>query len=332
MQVVNPQLITDKRVLLRLDIDVPLVQPSASSHQPSEWIIEDDFRLEAGVPTLQLCLKFAKSVTVVGHLGRPGGQRDKKLSIAPVKAWFDGRLGMNGPDGKLQFLENLRFDPREESLDQGFAKELAVKGDVFINEAFASYRPAASTTLLPSILPHGAGLRFNEEVKILTKVREKPIKPLVVIMGGAKIEDKLPVISVLAKIADAVLVGGKLPIEIKEKNIAVASNVFVGMLNEEGTDIAPSVTDSWERVLSNAGMVVWNGPVGFVEDEKNIQTRRIAEIVTSLNAQSVVGGGDTIGALKKWNLLDKFSFVSTGGGAMLKFLSDGTLPTIQALS
>lgn len=371
MQVVSAQLISGKKVLLRLDIDVPL----------NDGKVVDDFRLRVGLPALKLCLENAQEVIVMGHIGRPQGE-DPDLSVAPIYEW----LKKNGfsqelENGKLKLLENLRFEEGEDKGDIEYARQLAAYGDFYVNESFAAYHEAASTTVLPTLLPHAAGLRFFEEVKRLTEVRDNPKKSLVVIMGGAKVEDKLPVIKEMAKIADKVLVGGKLIAELKvderhsytgssahEKPLALpdgslgvgfvpgkgyvpesavhstaphfsvaadfaglSSNVLVGQLNEAGTDITPETVESWKAILREAKMIVWNGPMGKIEEPKNFQTHELANIVVTSEAETIVGGGDTVGYLEKLGLLEKFSFVSTGGGAMLKFLETGTLPTITAL-
>lgn len=323
MQIISPEFIKNKKVLLRLDIDVLLKETERGG-----WKVVEDFRLEAGLPTLELCLKHASRVIVMGHLGRPKG-RDESLSVSPVADWLKEKLGDTG--GKLDILENLRFDPREELEDEEFAKELSEMGDVFVNEAFASYRPSASTTILPKLLPHYAGLRFASEIETLKRIKENPQKPFVAIMGGAKVEEKMPVIEAMSKIADAVLVGGLLPKEIQQKNIQVKQNVLVGRLNDDGKDIAQETTESWQKIINEAKMIVWNGPLGFVEDPKNDESRKIAELVIASGAESIIGGGDTVVFLSKLGLLDKFSFVSTGGGAMLEFLAKGSLPTIEAL-
>lgn len=327
MQTVAPELIENKRVLLRLDLDVPL------SEENGQVFIEDDTRLLAGMETLGLCLEFASSVTICGHLGRPGGKEDSKLSVKPIVDWLEEGYGhIQLPSGKLHILENLRFEPGEDDSDPEFAKELASHGDFYVYEAFASHRPSASTTIVPTLLPHAAGLRFAREVDELTQVRENPVRPLVVILGGAKVEDKLPVIKTMADKADVVLVGGKLAAEIKEKGIeGLGANVMVGKLNEDGFDISDETVGAWTNLLKTAKEVLWNGPVGKFEDPKYNQSEKIAKAIIDSGAKSIVGGGDTISAVTKYGLIDQFSFVSTGGGAMLKLLSDGTLPTIEAL-
>lgn len=322
MEVVSPQIVSGKKVLLRTDIDVPIENGQ----------VIDDFRLRAMLPTLDLCLKNAQEVVMMGHIGRPYGRAVEQLRVAPVKNWLKTHgFFKDLKSGKLTLLENLRFDPREEAEDLGYAKELALLGEIFVNEAFAAHKRAASTTILPTLLPHGAGLRFAQELKTLTSVRENPKKPFLVIMGGVKIEDKLPVIKVLAKIADAVLVGGRLTHEIREQRLQLPANVLVAGLAEDGFDISAETTESWRVLILKAKMVIWNGPLGKFEDPKNDQTKKVAQIVVESSAESIVGGGDTISALNQAGVLDKISFVSVGGGAMLKFLADGTLPTIDAL-
>lgn len=321
-----------------MDLDIPITGGR----------IMEDYRLEAGFPTLELCLENASQVVVMGHIGRPQGQEVAELSVEPIHDWLEDHLGPDYLDsGKLKLLENLRFEAGEDGASMDFAKELASFGDFYVNEAFASHHSAASTTVLPTLLPHAAGLRFVQEVEVLTRVRQNPTHPLVAIIGGVKVEDKLPAVLSLAKVADAVLVGGKIAAEIKGQQIQLPHNVFVGQLNEGETDLAPATVLAWEKVVSGAKMIVWNGPLGITEGQvSNIAghgwgmeglgsaggTYQTARMIIGSGAESIIGGGDTITALNNWGLLDRFSFVSTGGGAMLKFLTDGTLPTIQALS
>lgn len=321
MRTLTPSLISGKKVLLRLDTDVPI----------ENGRVVDDFRLEAGMETLDFCLQYATSVIVMGHLGRPEGE-DPKYSIKPVVEWLEERFDdLELPPEKLHVLENLRFEAGEEECSEDFAKELARYGEVFINESFAAHHKSASTTVLPKLLPSAAGFRFAKEVEELTRVRKNPKRPLVVIIGGAKIEDKLSVVTEMSRLSDAVLVGGKLIAEIKEKDLNLGSNVLVGTQTEDGKDINEATIGSWERVISGAKMVVWNGPLGLVE-EGHDNSKQIAQIIIDSGAESIIGGGDSISTLDKYKLLDKFSFVSTGGGAMLKFLTEGTLPTIEVLS
>lgn len=321
MHVVTAEFVKGKKVLLRYDIDVQIIQGK----------VTEDFKLQAGLETLGLCLENALKVTLIGHLGRPEGKIVPEFSVEPIRKWFAEQGFLNN----LEILENLRFDPREEACDLGYAKELASLGDIYINEAFSSYHPAVSTTVLPTLLPHAAGLHFAKEVRVLREVRENPKQPFIAIMGGAKVKDKLPVIKVLAGKADAVLVGGKLIQELSDVSLQLSDNVFVGELNEEGTDIDTLTIEKWKQVIQGARMIVWNGPVGKFEDPKCDATAKIAEMILDSGAEIVIGGGDSIAALSQYGLLQKAeqkAFVSVGGGAMLKLLSDGTLPTIEVLS
>ena len=322
MKLLNVSLIKDQIVLLRLDLDVPIKNGK----------VENGFRLYAGMETLGFCLDHAKTVILMGHIGRPGGKEIPELSVQPIIEWLrDGYGHIKLPKHKLHVLENLRFEPGEESADLEFAKELASYGNVFVNDAFASYHPAASTTVLPQIMPHAAGFRFATEVETLTQVRNHPIRPFIAILGGAKLADKLPVVEKMSQIADWVLVGGKLAKELKESGKRVGANVMVAELTSDGEDISEKTLTEWKSILPRAKQILWNGPVGKFEDPKNDATEKLAHAITMTNAKTIIGGGDTLNALDHEHFLEKFSFVSTGGGAMLKFLVDGTLPTIEAL-
>ena len=138
----------------------------------------------------------------------------------------------------------------------------------------------------------------------------------------------------MAKQADAVLVGGKLIAEIREENLNLPKNVMVGKLSEDGFDIAPETVESWRNLIARAKMIVWNGPLGKFEDPKNDATKKVAEMILDSGAQVIIGGGDSVAALSQAGLLqeaEKLAFVSVGGGAMLKFLAEGTLKIIEAL-
>ncbi len=359
MQIVTPEFLKGKKVLLRYDIDVALGEGTHGMIQVTE-----DFKLKAGLPTLKLCLENASKVIIIGHLGRPFKTVDdekqgdpSELSAKPIQEWFEQKLRLEvvftetleqaaASTGKIVLLENIRFFHGEipgaeyhvsctsKTCDIDFAHQLASLGEVYVNESFSAYNPAASTTMVPTLLPHAAGIHFAEEVKMLTEVRDNPKKPFVAIMGGAKVADKLPVIEVLAKKADAVLVGGKLAAEVKELEVALTKNVMVGKLNEDGFDIAAETVESWSSLIRGAGMIVWNGPLGKFEDPKNIQSGKVARMVLDSGAQVIVGGGDTVSLLGNLGILGEFEkkgLVSVGGGAMLKFLADGTLPTVEAL-
>lgn len=323
MQVVTPEFVKGKKVLLRYDIDVALGKAA------------EDFKLKAGLATLKLCLENAAEVILMGHRGRPEGKVVPELSVKPVREWFESQDFVEDLErGKLKILENLRFDPREEAADPEYARQLAKMGEVFINESFSAYRAAASTTVLPTLLPHAVGIHFAEEVRKLSEVRSSVKRPFVAIMGGAKVADKLPVIKVLAEKADVVLVGGKLAAELTENSAIVGKNVLIGKQNEFGTDIAAETIEAWEDWISRAAMIIWNGPVGKFENPENDATEKLIKMILATNAEVVIGGGDSVVALSQVGMLQEAedkAFVSVGGGAMLKFLADGTLPTIEVL-
>ncbi len=358
MQVVNSQIVSGKKVLLRYDIDVALRSAQG------KLVVGEDFKLKAGISTLKLCLENASKVIIIGHLGRPfKTAEDEKmgnppdLSAKPIYEWFKKEVDLNiefaetleqaqNSNSKFILLENIRFFHGEElgseyhatctskTCDIDFAHKLAGLGNFYVNEAFSSYRPAVSTTVLPTLLPHATGIHFIEEVKRLMQIRDNPKKPLIGIMGGAKLKDKLPVIQTLAQKANAVLVGGKLIHEIREQQLELPKNVLVGKLTEDGFDIASETTSSWAGLISKAAMIVWNGPLGKFEDPKYNQTEAVINAVLQSNGEIVIGGGDSVAALSQYGLLEKaekVGFVSVGGGAMLKLISDGTLPTIETL-
>lgn len=333
MQVVTPDFVKDKKVLLRVDIDVPI----------AEGVVCDEFRLEAGIPTLKLCLENAREVVAMGHIGRPGGKIVDGLSVGPVYDWLGKRLaevGIYGALGnKLKLLENLRFEKGEEECSLEYAKSLIKLADpeetgnlVFVNEAFASHHPSASTTVLPTLLPHAAGLHFAKEVETLRGVRENPKQPLIVIIGGVKIEDKLLAILQMAKIADKVLVGGKIAGELSVQSHQLSDNIYLANLRDDGKDIKEETVQKWAPFITCAKMILWNGPMGYIEDPKYNQTERISQLVIESGAESIVGGGDTVSYLNYLGDLPMFSFVSTGGGAMLEYLVKGTLPTTEVLT
>lgn len=327
-----------KRVFVRADLDVPL----------SEFrVIEDETRLVAGMPTIQYLLEKGARVIVGGHLGRPRGF-DKNLSLEPVAKWFSIKYKvlsikykkLEDFDGweigeNLFLLENLRFYEGEEKNDPEFAQKLAKLADIYVNDAFAMcHRNHASIVGVPSLLSHYAGLRLQKEVEELSNILEKPKRPLVVIIGGQKIETKLPLIEKMEKFADFVLVGGKIAQEAKKVKANLNKKVIVADSNQEGTDITEESLNQFLSVIKNAKTIVWNGPLGRIGAQKvdsERGTKELAKAIAQSSAYKVIGGGDTTEFVKRIGLFDKFDFVSTGGGAMLTFLSGEKLPGLEAL-
>ena len=321
--------ISKKRIIVRCDFDVPVENGK----------IQDYSRIRNTIPTLKLLPDRDASLLLISHLGRPKGS-DPALSLLLVKdelaknlneeITFQKKLEVEKA-AKINLLENLRFYPEEESNKQAFSQKLASFGNVYVNECFAtSHRSHASIVGIPKILPAYAGLNFMKEIEELNKVLKNPNRPLVAIIGGAKLETKLPVIYNLAKVADKVLVGGKLMFEVERR--ALPENVIIAHDDVDTKDIGEKSIELFKESILGAKMIVWNGPMGVFEDPRYIKgTKDLANIVIESGGYSVVGGGDTISSLNKLGLVDKIDFVSTGGGAMLEFLAGKTLPGIEAL-
>lgn len=338
--------VAGKRVFLRLDLDAPR----------SEHGVIDTTRIDAGFPTLEFLLKNGCEVIIGSKLGRPEGI-DKNLSLRGIGLALSARLEipvgefretkLNGFDAfkmgdRVTLLENLRFYKEEEENDLEFSQKLASLAQIYVNEAFAvSHRSHASIVGIPKLLPHFAGFRFLKEIEELSKVLENPARPLVVVIGGAKIETKLPLVNKMVGFADKVLVGGEIAEEFKAQSPELkieSENLEIADLNDDKKDITPQSVQKFAGIINTAKTVVWNGPMGEISKETNksllseVGTKEIALVISKCNAHTIVGGGDTIGFLNKHGLLDNFSFVSMGGGAMLTFLSGENLPGLEALT
>jgi phosphoglycerate kinase len=337
-----------KTVLLRVDFNVPI----------SDGRIEDDMRIRAAMPTIEWLLEHGSSIDACSHLGRPKGERDEKYSLDPVREV----LGELAPDVNL--LDNLRFDPGEEDNDPEFVERV---NDAF----GASHRSHASVVGPPQHLPSAAGRLLAREVEVLGGVLESPTQPFVAILGGAKVSDKLGVIEALLEKVDALLIGGGMAFTFlaaqghdigdslvekdqvdtcrklleSEKRILVPKDtVALGPDDEvdttgadipegwKGMDIGPDTVAAFTEEIAEAGTVLWNGPMGVFEDERFAEgTRKIAEAVADSKGFTVVGGGDSASALKKFDLVEGVDHLSTGGGATLEFIEKGDLPGLAAL-
>lgn len=316
----------DKVILLRAGFDVPLRAGK----------IIDDRRIKDGLPTIEYLLSHgARQVSIIFHIGRPNGKVIPALSAQPV-AELLGKL-VSDPSRVIVY-ENLRFNQGEQTDSAVYARELARGIDIFVQDAFNTlYEKHTSIVGVPKLVRSVAGLLVEKECEILSHLRHKPQHPYIVIMGGAKIKDKLPVINAMHKIADEVLVGGALAIEWHEHVHQSYHNVHVapdGVADSNGAifDIGPETIRLFSSYLEHAKMVFWNGCLGKIE-EKHFQkgTRAIAEIIAKLSAKTIVGGGDTVGFLDTIGLADKMSYISSGGGASLKFLAGEELPGLAPL-
>jgi phosphoglycerate kinase len=330
-----------KRVLVRSDLNVPLEGGK----------IADETRIQASLPTLQLLLdRDAGEVTVCSHLGRPKGE-DPAFSIRSVAE----RLRELLPDDRLRVLENTRFNPGETKNDPGFAKELADDNDLFVQDAFGSvHRAHASTVGVAHLLPTYAGLLLERELTELGKLLGEVERPFVLISGGAKVEDKLGVLTNLGGKADAVLVGGKMAEQIRTDNPlpfdvvlpldVVAANAFEPDAETSvvpydalpdgwlGLDIGPKTRELFAQRIASARTIFWNGPMGVFEWPRFADgTEAVAEAVASSDGYSVVGGADSARALAELGLADEVSWLSTGGGAALELLEGKELPGVSVI-
>ena len=330
-----------KRVLVRSDLNVPL----------EDGHIADETRIRASLPTLELLLdRGAERVTVCSHLGRPKGE-DPAYSMRPVRA----RLRELLDDERLHVYENTRFNAGETRNDPGFARELAADNELFVEDAFGSvHRAHASTVGVAEILPAYAGLLLEQELSELGKLLGDVEHPLVLISGGAKVEDKLGVLQNLGGKADAVLIGGKMAEQLRDHNplpfdVVLPTDVVAAKEFAEdaewritpydelpegwlGLDIGPQTRATFGRHIAEAKTIFWNGPMGVFEWPRFAEgTKAVAEAIARSDAYSVVGGADSARALTELGLQDDVSWLSTGGGAALELLEGKELPGVAVI-
>jgi phosphoglycerate kinase len=336
--------VAGKTVLVRADLNVPL----------EGGRVADDTRIRASLPTLELLLAGeAAELRVCSHLGRPKTEEDRaKYAMAPVVA----RLRELLPDERVHVLENTRFDPGETTNDERFARELADGCDLYVDDAFGSaHRAHASTEAVAHLLPAYAGLLLLAELEHLGRLLGEVERPFVLVSGGAKVEDKLGVLSNLGGRADTVLIGGKMAEELRGENPldfevelpvdVVAAAEFARDAESRlcavdeipdgwlGLDIGPETRTRFTERIQEARTIFWNGPMGVFEWPPFAQgTKAVAEAVAAnQDAFSVVGGADSVRALNELGLADRVSWVSTGGGASLELLEGKELPGVAAI-
>ena len=380
--------VAGRRVLVRVDFNVPL----------DGGEVADDTRIRAALPTLELLRERGAALVLAAHLGRPKGKPDPEFSLAPVakrlgellgtevtlapgviEGDVDLRCGALGP-GDVLLLENVRFEPGETENDPKLAESLAQLADLYVNDAFgAAHRAHASTEGVAHHLPGYAGLLLEREVEELSAVAESPRKPLVVVLGGAKVSDKIGVIERFLEIAAQILIGGAMCFSVfraqgvatgdslvEEKGVALAAEALERakgsacelllpvdlVLGREfdadterresdcvevpdgwmGLDVGPRTAARYAEAIAAAGTVLWNGPMGAFEMEPFAAgTRTVAEAVAAAPGTTVIGGGDSVAALKKFGLDDRVDWLSTGGGASLELLEGKKLPGVEAL-
>jgi phosphoglycerate kinase len=337
--------VAEKRVLLRCDFNVPVNEKGD---------ILDDYRIRQSVPTIKYLVESRAKVVVISHLDPESTNvADKKYNLSNVAQRLGDLLNMGierddaliGPEvenqtnalkpGQVLLLENLRFEKGETENSQDFAKQLSFLGDIYANDAFSvCHRKHASIVGVPRLLPKCAGLLLEKEVKVLDKVMVSPEKPMVAIIGGKKVETKTKFINKISEKADFVIISGLLKKEADEKKIKFLhpEKIIAPDDNLEAKDISDKTIQKFSEKIAQAETVLWNGPFGkFEEKEFAKGTLAIAEAIIKSQAYSVVGGGETVEFLSKYGMLEKFSHVSTGGGAMMAYLSGEKLPGLEAL-
>jgi len=379
-----------KRVLMRVDFNVPLDESLK---------ITDDSRIQAAMESINYCVNGGAKLVLMSHLGRPKGKTVHKYSLAPVAKRLSelvGRPVKLAPDtvgeevkelvskmkeGDIVLLENTRFHAEEEANDQGFSKELASLGDVFVNDAFgAAHRAHCSTVGVAEFLPAAAGFLLQRELESLSKLLESSEEPFVAVLGGAKVSDKIGVIQNLFGRIQVLIVGGAMAYtfkraqgidvsgsKVEEDKVGLAGDLLKeaeskgvevllptdhvvakefdaaserrvvddGKIPEGwlALDIGPKSANAYCAAVTRGKTIFWNGPMGVFEMKPFAEgTRRVAEAIAATDAMKVVGGGDSVAALKEFGLTEKMTHVSTGGGASLEFLEGKTLPGVAALS
>ncbi len=331
-----------KKVLVRVDFNVAIENGQ----------VKEKFKIETAKETIDYLLKKNCKIALISHLGRPGGKLNPEFSLEQIKDVASESLGMKvnfiddciGDKVKMALdklsteeallLENVRFHAGDEENSLEFSQELAKNFDIFINDAFsASHRDHASVTGVAKIIPSFAGWRLQKEIMEMEKIKDGFAKPAVAIIGGAKIETKLPVIKFFEKSYDYVLVGGKIANEALDQKIIFNKKVILPVdFIDDRLDIGPETVKKFQEIIQKAQTVVWNGPLGKFEEAKYSHgTMDVFQALLQSTAYKVTGGGETLEILEKNQAFDKFNFVSTGGGAMLECLSGGKMPGIEIL-
>jgi phosphoglycerate kinase len=377
-----------KRVLLRVDFNVPL----------DGGVIADDTRIRAALPTIDELRQRGARIVLVSHLGRPDNHEPElslrpaadrlaeltsaKVTLAPAVVGEQVRsLVKDLKAGDVLVLENVRYEPGETNNDPELAASLAELADVYVDDAFgAAHRAHASTEGVAHLVPErAAGLLLEREVRELSRVLDNPARPLVAVLGGAKVSDKIAVIERFRQLADTILIGGAMcfpflaaeghavgaslcaaeDVELAERALAGAEGVSAELLlpvdlilgdrlaadaqvreiegvdvpdGWMGLDIGRRTAERYASVIGEAGTVFWNGPMGAFELAPFAAgTRTVADAIAAAAGTTVVGGGDSVAALKRFGLTGKVTHVSTGGGASLELLEGKRLPGVEAL-
>lgn len=339
----NKKELNGKTCLLRVDLNIKS--------------LKDTFKVNSIIPTINFLISKKARVVLLSHRGRPSGI-EKELSLEPIVKIISKKIGIIIkflPDldlvinkkeiecdikHKIFCLENLRFLPGEEKNDSNLAKQLADLGDIYINDAFAvSHRKNASVFAITKYIKSYAGLLLEKEVAGLTKATKNPKQPLIIVLGGTKIDSKISIVKNLNSKTKNFLLGSSIFNEIKNpkvKNVLKNKKCLVpkDFMEKNGKyfDIGPNTITLYKKIISRASTVIWNGPVGMFEDKKYSKgTVGIADAIINSKAFKVVGGGETANFILNKKLDRNINLLSTGGGAMLDFLAGKKMPGLIAL-
>ncbi len=387
-----------KRVLVRADFNVPVETRGGKIR------VTDDTRIRETLSTINYLREHGAKVILMSHFGRPKGKPVKKYSLRPIGEYLYSLIHQpvifsrdttgdvpkeiiaHMESGDVALLENVRFQPGEEANDPNFAKALAELGDLYVNDAFgAAHRAHASTVGITKFVEKSAiGFLMEKELKHLKEGLEKPAKPFVVILGGAKVSDKIGVLKALLEKADAILIGGAMAntflkaqgipvgasrvesdkVDLARELLDLAKQRGVNFLlpidvvetaeiragadlrNTSRLSAQHGIKDGWQAVdigaatialyqeeITKAETILWNGPMGVFEiPEFSEGTIAIAEAMAQSGVTTIIGGGDSVTAVKQAGLAGKMTFISTGGGASLELLEGKELPGVAALS
>ena len=394
MNVLNDFNFENKKALVRVDFNVPL---------NDAFEVTDTNRIEAAKPTIIKILEDGGSAVLMSHLGRPDGKRNPDVSLKHICAAVSDSIGVTVKfvedcvgekaekavaglkSGEVLLLENLRYYSEEENGDEGFAEQLSKLGDIYVNDAFGTaHRAHASTTVVAKFFPKVKcfGYLLAKEIEAIEKVMATGEKPVLAILGGAKVSSKITIIeNILDKVDDLIIGGGmtytfikaqggkvgdsiceddkmELAMEILEKakqkgvNVHIPVDVLAADAFDanaqtqvvdvdnipdgwQGLDAGPKTLENFKKVILAAKTILWNGPIGVFEMEKfakgTIEVGNYIAEATNNGTFSLVGGGDSVAAVKQFGFENKVSYVSTGGGAMLESLEGKTLPGIAAI-
>jgi len=385
---------TGKKVIIRVDFNVPLNE---------QFEITDDTRIRAAIPTIKKVINEGGAVILMSHLGRPKEGPEEKFSLQHLVPYLSEKLGAEVQfaddcigeqakektavlkPGQVLLLENLRFYKEETKGDEAFAEKLASLADVYMNDAFGTaHRAHASTAIIAKFFPNDKmfGYIMRNEIASINKVLTEGKKPIVAILGGAKVSGKIEIINNLLNKVDQILIGGGMMftfikalggkvgdslveddlIETAKKTMAKAEQLGVVMhiptdaviadkfdnnANRKfgksheipdgwmGLDIGPETGQAFKDVIESSSTILWNGPMGVFEmDNFASGTCEVAHAIANATAKgafSLIGGGDSVAAINKYDLAEKVSYVSTGGGAMLEYIEGKKLPGVAAI-